>query len=77
MGTSENHQTKATEHQTVNRYQNSGPVPRTYPGPPGAPSPVLGASDSATHGATHSATVTLLQALRPDIGGWVTLSPRY
>ena len=31
-----------------------------------------------THSMTHGAgAVTLSWALRPDIGGWVTLSPRY
>src|SRR5712672_154483 len=29
------------------------------------------------HAACHAVTVTLLRALRPDVGGWVTLSPRY
>src|SRR5882672_1283344 len=29
------------------------------------------------HGSKGSSHVTLLRALRPDVGGWVTLSPRY
>src|SRR5712675_2821340 len=40
------------------------------------PSALLGAVFQRG-GLVHMGTVTLLRALRPDVGGWVTLSPRY